>query len=406
MAGSAPASWSAPILSSHSASCSRSGAASCATRRSRNGSARSCGARRRMWMVIARVVMVAGIAPAIPARATGANTGNRSTFIRDASPTHRETVADRLYPEFSRPRRSSLLPPALAEKMVSISSNRSVIGPSASMRKMAAVVMEMVISGFATRCCATSEHAGFAGAGFGGVEDQSGGGVEVLDGVGVGIPERQGGGAMLVGEHREPADERGHLVQQLGGVGDGPDAAAGVAARRRVPAVARQSRWQDSEQNTSSGESASGRAQWAHHRAGPSTWSIAASTGSGRPRVLTRTSCRRVRGWGPGSWRGRRAPWASPERIDAATSRAVQSHGPATMCAAAWVSSCSTWAGSSSPAAASCPSARAAVNTAALWPPRPACSDPLQLRADHGRHVGPAVPDPSTGPLRRALRRP
>jgi hypothetical protein len=109
-----------------------------------------------MWMVMARVVIVAGIAPAIPASATGANTGKRSTFIREASPTHRDTVAERLYPEFNKPRRSSLFPPALAEKIVSISSNSRVTGPSVSIRKIAAVVMLMVISGLRTRYCATS----------------------------------------------------------------------------------------------------------------------------------------------------------------------------------------------------------------------------------------------------------
>jgi hypothetical protein len=54
------------------------------------------GARLRMWIVTARVVMVAGVRPAIPASATGENTVNRCTRIDFASPTQRAMVAPRL----------------------------------------------------------------------------------------------------------------------------------------------------------------------------------------------------------------------------------------------------------------------------------------------------------------------
>src|ERR1700730_349241 len=83
-----------------------------------------------------RVMMVSGRSP-MPASAVAQYTEKFCTSC--FGPTHRGIVAPRLYPEFNSARRSSFassLPRRV--KMVSHSSTKSVIGPFASVRKIAA----------------------------------------------------------------------------------------------------------------------------------------------------------------------------------------------------------------------------------------------------------------------------
>jgi hypothetical protein len=151
-----------------------------------------------------------------------------------ASP-QRATVAPRLYPALSSPRTSSLLPPFLPPKMVSTSSNRMVIGPSETMRNRAAVVAENVISGARTRNCATSNTRVLPDPASTLERIRQGGHVEVVGGVGVGVPEREHGCAVLGGEDVAPGDERRGPVEHLvpghdRAVGDAPDLLAVLGA--------------------------------------------------------------------------------------------------------------------------------------------------------------------------------
>lgn len=60
------------------------------------------------------------------------------------------------------------------------------------------------------------QHTRLPGPGFDGIQDEARGGVEVLDRVGVGVPERQHRRGVPVGEHREPGHELRDLVEEFG----------------------------------------------------------------------------------------------------------------------------------------------------------------------------------------------
>jgi hypothetical protein len=92
----------------------------------------------------------------------------------------------------------------------------------------------MVISG-ACQELSDLQDAGFAAAGLHAGQDQPGGDVEVVGGVGVGVPEREHRCAVLGREDVEPEQERGYPVEHLvsgvdGGVFGAPEGLAVLRA--------------------------------------------------------------------------------------------------------------------------------------------------------------------------------